>query len=105
MKRAILVALAAGSVITSALSLGAAARSEAQASGHRYYIAALNGIEAAHPWLQARCDSAVEKEMCRAQAEGGEAIRVAEIEASYRHTREATRIAQRARIEGRYLVA
>jgi hypothetical protein len=105
MKRVILAALAAGTVITSALSLGAAARSEAQASDHGHYVAALNGIEAAHALLLARCDRAVDKEMCRAQAEGGEAIRVADIEASYRRTREATRNAQRARIEGRYLLA
>jgi hypothetical protein len=105
MKRAVLVALAAGTVITSALSLGAAARNEAQASDHRYYVAALTGIEAAHALRQARCNGAAEKEMCLAAAEGGEAIRIAEIEASYRHTREAARNAQRARIEGRYLLA
>jgi hypothetical protein len=105
MKRAILVALATGTVITSALSLGAATRSEMQASDRRLYLAALTGIEAAHALRQARCNGAAEKEICLASAEGGEAIRVADIESSYRHTREAARNAQRARIDGRYLLA
>jgi hypothetical protein len=105
MKRAILVALATGTVITSALSVGAATRSETQASDRRLYHAALTGVEAAHALRQARCNGATEKEICLAAAEADEAIRVADIEASYRHTRETARNAQRARIDGRYLLA
>jgi hypothetical protein len=106
MKRAILVALATGTVITSALSIGAVTRTTPAAVGREEYLAALAGIEAARAELAARCDraAAAQKETCRAEASAAETIRVADLEASYRHSEESARNAQRARVEARYLI-
>jgi hypothetical protein len=105
MRRAVFAAVAAGAVITSALGIGAT-HQNARPIDVREYAVSLAGIEAARELVLARCDlrSGAAKEMCRAQAGAREAIREADLEASFRRTPAAAREAQRARIEARYLV-
>ena len=106
MKRTILVALGTGTVIASAaaLGIGVAAKPDAQSPTRAQYEAALTRIEAAREERVAHCDAAAgnAKELCRARAEAMEIIGIADIEASFRRTRESARNAQRARIEARY---
>lgn len=108
MRRAVLAAFATGTVITSALGIGSATPAAmAESLPREEYASALARIEAAHELVLARCDrstGAAAKEICRAQVDAGEAIRIADLEASYRRTRDAARNAQRAHIEARYLV-
>ena len=106
MRRAILVALGIGAVITSAaaLGIGVAALAESKSLAREHYDAAMAGIESARADWLARCDDAKgnEKELCRAQVGAAEMIRVADLEASYRRTQDSARNAQRARVEARY---
>jgi membrane-bound lytic murein transglycosylase B len=110
MKRAIRIALGTGTIIAgaAALSIGAAfhAAPQEEIIGRTQYNAALAGIEAARPLVQARCErqSAAGREQCRAQAEADEMLRVAQIENGFRRDRESARGEQRARIEARYNV-
>jgi hypothetical protein len=106
MRRAILAALAAGTVITSALGIGAATQSERQPIDREKYGAALAGIDAAREATLARCNATpgTQKEVCRARIGAAEAIRVADRVAMFRRTRDAARNAQRARVEARYVV-
>lgn len=107
MKRAILVALGTGTIVSgmAVISIGAAVNAEPPAISRAEYQAALAGIEAARPQVLARCEqrAASAREMCRAQADADETVRVADIEASFRKDRESTRAVHRARIEARYL--
>jgi hypothetical protein len=108
MRRAILVALGTGAVISSAaaIGIGAAVTSAPQAMGQPEYEAALRGIEAARELVYARCDTldAFERESCRAEAAANEMVRVADIEDGYRRTQQSSRAVQRARIEARYQI-
>ena len=108
MKRAILVALGSGAIIASAaaLGIGVAKAPEREAPSRTEYQAALAGIEAARAQALASCDEIAGngKELCQAQAGARETIRVADLEASFRRTRDSARNAQRSRIEARYLV-
>lgn len=108
MRRAILVALGTGAVITSAaaLGIGVALGPESQSLGRAQYDAAMAEIEAVRADSLARCDEAKGngRELCRAQAGATEMVRVADLEASYRRTQDSARNAQRARIEARYQV-
>jgi hypothetical protein len=108
MKRAILVALGSGIVIASAaaLGIGVAVEPEQQVLDRAEYSAAMAGIEAARPAAMARCDAVAVngRDLCRAQAGAAEIVRVAELEANLRHTQDAARNAQRARVDARYLV-
>jgi hypothetical protein len=109
MRRAILVALGTGAVIScaAALGIGAAVSTAPETMTRIEYDAAMAGIEYARPELLARCESlaAVEKEVCRTEAGALEMVRVADLEHSFRRTYSAARDAQRARIEARYQVA
>lgn len=108
MKRAILVALGTGTVIASAaaLGIGVALAPDTPTLTRAQYNAELASVEATREAVLARCDvvAANAKELCRARAEASETIRVADIEASFRRTRDSARNAQRARIEARYQV-
>ena len=109
MNRATLVALGTGAIITSAaaIGIGAAHGPPAQAMTLADYRAALDAIARERPRDAARCDAlgAADREPCRAQALAEEIVRVADLEERYRRTPEATRAAQRARIEARYRLA
>jgi hypothetical protein len=108
MKRAILAALCTGTIVSgvAVISIGASVNVEPEGANRAQYQAALAGIEAARPHVVARCEQAAasSRELCRAQADADEMVRVADIEANFRRDREATRGAQRARIEARYQV-
>jgi hypothetical protein len=108
MNRAILAALGTGTIVSgmAVISIGAAVNAEPPALNRAEYQAALAGIEADRPHVLARCEegAANDQELCRAQANADATVRVADIEANFRRDREATRAAQRARIEARYQV-
>ena len=106
MKRAILVALGIGTIVTSAaaLGIGVALSPDARTLDRAQYEAAMAGIEAARPVAMARCEESAVKgrELCRAQADASELTRVADLEASFRRNQESARNVQRARVEARY---
>lgn len=109
MQRAIFVALGTGALITcaTAISIGAAAVNEKPRTISRAeYDAALSGIGAARAHVYARCDRATgsEKELCRAEIEADEMVRVADLERAFRGNEAAARNVQRTRIEARYQV-
>ena len=106
MRRTLFAALALGTIITSALGIDAATREAARPIDRDTYSAALAGIDAAHEPLLARCNQspAALKEVCRARAGAAETVRIADLEAGFRRTRDAARDAQRARIEARYFI-
>jgi hypothetical protein len=109
MKRAILVALGTGAVISSAaaLGIGAAISTAPNTMTKSEYDAALAGIESSREQVWARCDdlAGAERDICRAEAGAAEMVRVADIEESFRRTHDAAREAQRARIDAKYQVA
>jgi hypothetical protein len=107
MRRAVLVALGTGAIISSAaaIGIGAAVSSAPLTMSQPEYDAAMRGIEAARDQIFNRCDALdgpYERELCRAEAAASEMVRVADIEESYRRTQASSRAAQRARIEARY---
>lgn len=108
MRRTILVALATATIIASAAAIGiGTAVSLAPATmSHAEYAASLRGIDAAREDMTARCDAlaAYEREFCRTEGAANEMVRVADIEESFRRNHQASRAAQRARIEARYQV-
>ena len=109
MKRAIVVALATGAVISSAAALGigaTAVTSETHGLTRAQYEGALRSVEQAREALLLACDAhgGLDREVCRAEASGIEMIRMAELEARYRRSPQAERAAQRARIDARYVV-
>ena len=107
MKRAVVVALGVGAVISSAAAIGTGYSSTPDApqsmSRHEYQRALLAAEAAFTP---ERCEARVEgaRELCRAEISAGRMLRVAEIESSYRRDRQSARALQRARIEARYQV-
>ena len=107
MKRAIFVALGTGAVITSAaaFSIGAADDSGA-ALDQGQYTAKVRAIQAARVVRVERCEAraGIEREFCRIEADGEQAVRLADAEAAYKRTQQSARAAQRARIEARYQV-
>lgn len=107
MKRAIVVALGVGAVITSAAAIGIGAGGDtpaAQALSAHEYRRALRQLDATDP--DARCDALAEpaREVCRVEAASARMVQVAELESSYRRDRQSARALQRARIEARYQV-
>jgi hypothetical protein len=106
MRRAVLAAVATGTVITSALGIGAATQDENRPIDREQYAAAIAGIDAAREAAQGRCNAlpGAAREVCRARIGAAEALRVADLDAMLRRTRDAARNAQRARVEARYLV-
>jgi hypothetical protein len=106
MKRAILVALGTGTLITSAAAFSLGAGGDGQELTQSQFSATLRSIEAQRMAADARCDlsSGFEREFCRIEAAAEESVRIAEAEAAYRRTQQSTRAAQRARIDARYQV-
>ena len=106
MRRAMLVALGTGAIISSAAALAiSAAGNEGPASLDRgEYEAALLAIEAAHGPTLARCEilAGHQAEYCRTEAAATRLVEVAEVEAAYHRTERAARAALKARIEARY---
>jgi hypothetical protein len=109
MRRAILVALGTGAVITSAAAIGIGAmdKAPARALSRAEYRAALARVERANAASVAQCSerSAAQRDICLARAEADQMVRVADIEQSFRRDPAASREAQRARIDARYQVA
>jgi len=107
MRRAIVVALGTGAFISSAaaLSLNGAEEPRNVMTRGDYEIA-LRGLEAARPARLARCEAlaAVDKDVCRTEAQARELVRVAEIEQDFRPSEQSARALQRARIDARYQV-
>lgn len=108
MRRAILVALGTGAVITSAAAIGVgAALSPAEETMTReQYDAGVQRLKSMRALAQARCESAdaTENTICLAQVRGEDRIRSADLEAAFRRSQSAARAAQRARIDARYEV-
>jgi hypothetical protein len=109
MKRAILVALGTGAVITSAaaIGIGATLASSPGASMSRAeYEAALRGIAASRERVLEECQALAghERELCRTEVAANELVSVAQIESAYRRSEPAARALQRARIESRYQI-
>ena len=107
MKRAILVALGTGALISSAAAIGIGMT---QASNGRLTrVQYQHGIETAREvraGALARCEAlrAAEREVCRTEADAEAAMRLADLEAEYLRTQEASRNAQKVRIDSRYQV-
>lgn len=106
MRRAMLVALGTGAVISSAaaLSISAAGGESSQSLAREEYETALQAIETARAPLLARCEALAghEREYCRAEVAAAEHIRIADIESAYQRTERSARAAQKARIDARY---
>lgn len=107
MKRSILVALGIGAVVSSAAAFSVGAGDEADASlTPTQYVAKMRAIDASRVAGTAACGakSGNEREFCRVEIDAEQAVRSADAEAAYHRTRQASRAAQRARIEARYQV-
>jgi hypothetical protein len=109
MKRAMLVALGTGAIISSAAAIGIGTAVISTAPGtmsKSEYAAALAGIEMTRAEILAACEaqSGVAKEICRAEVSADETVRIADVEESFRRSHGAARDAQRARIDARYQV-
>jgi hypothetical protein len=108
MRRAILVALGTGAVITSAAAIGIAAAlsPEAETMTRAQYEAATHRLELIRRQARTRCEAlaGAEGSLCLAQARADERVRSADLEAAFRRTEHAARDAQRARIDARYEV-
>lgn len=110
MKRAILVALGTGAIISSAAAIGigtAAISTAPETMTPDEYRSALLAIEFSRGEVLMACEAhlGAAREICRAEVSADELVRVADIEESFRRTRDAARDAQRARIDARYLVS
>jgi hyperosmotically inducible protein len=106
MRRAILVALGTGVVITGAAAIGltAALAPTPKAMSREDYDAALHRLEALHTRAQARCEAldGDEAGLCLARLRADDRVMAADLEAVFRRTEHAARDAQRARIDARY---
>ena len=108
MTRAILVALGTGAIITgaAAIGIGAALTPPPNSMSPDEYRSAMLHAEWLRSIAESRCDDLDDAGagICRVRAAADRIVRVAQIEADYRHTEQAARAAQRARIQARYLV-
>ena len=104
MRRAILVALGTGLIITSAAAFTAGTGEDSGPITQHEHDAKLRAIEAQRAAHDARCDAAggTERELCRIEAASEESVRIADAEAAFRRTQQSARAAQRARIDARY---
>jgi len=106
MRRAILVALGTGAVITSAaaIGVGAALGPSEETMTREQYDAGQQRLKWMRSSAQARCESldVSEISLCLAQVRADDRIRTADLEAAFRRTESAARNAQRARIDARY---
>ncbi len=108
MKRAIVVALGTGAVISSAAAIGIGVTNAgtSESMNAAQYRAALSAVEAWREHEAARCESLadLQRELCHAETAGGGMVRAAQIESAYRRDQQSARALQRARIEARYQV-
>ena len=107
MKRAILVALGTGALISSAAAIGIGMTSAASSRLSRAdFQHGLDTAREVRTAALARCDGLrnAERDACRAEADAEAAVRVADLEADFQRTQEASRNAQKVRIESRYQV-
>jgi hyperosmotically inducible periplasmic protein len=109
MKRAILIALGTGALISSAaaIGIGATATGAPEARLTRAsYEQGVSEARAQHERAAAACEplKAAEREVCRAEAEAAAAVRTADLKADFLRTQEAAREAQKTRIDARYQV-
>ena len=107
MRRAMLVALGTGAVISSAAALAISAAGgdgQSRSLGRAEYEAAMRAVDAARAGNLSRCEvlAGQERDYCRAEADAAQTIEVAEIEAAYRRTERSARALQKARIDARY---
>jgi len=107
MKRAILIALGTGALISSAAAIGIGLSStDAPASIDRTtYEQGLASVRAALDQRLAGCDalrSDGQRETCRVEAEAASAVHAADLGEAYHRTEASARAAQRARIDARY---
>ena len=88
-----------------AFSIGAADYSGAPL-GQEQFTDKVRAIQAARTAQAERCEARTgfEREFCRIEADGEQAVRLADAEAAYKRTQQSARAAQRARIEARYQV-
>ena len=109
MNRATFVALATATAITSAagIRIGAADEPSSQGLERAAYLATRERIDEQRASAVAACANraASERDGCEAQANARADVRAAELEMRYRHTPDAAREAQRARIELRHQAA
>lgn len=108
MKRAILVALGTGALISSAAAIGIGMTSAASPEGltRASYDLQLAQLRAQHASATAACESlrSAARDLCRAEADATVAVGSADLRAAFERTQEAARDAQRTRIESRYQV-
>ncbi len=108
MKRAILVALGTGALISSVAVIGIAIAGYETPTGlnQEGYAAALSTARVERDGRLAACDTVrdAEGETCRLVAEAASAARHAEIEEAFHRNQSTARAAQRARIDARYQV-
>lgn len=109
MRRAIVVALGVGAVVTSAaaVGLGMGFADEPGAMDRARFEALVRAADDDRRMHVAGCDAYrdAEREYCRVEAGVNASIRVADLEAEFQRTQEASRAAQRARIDGKYQLA
>lgn len=109
MNRATLVALATATAITSAagIGIGSAGETAYPAMTRADYAAARDHIEAARGWALAACAkrAGADRDACEGRTNANADLHAAELDVRYRHTPEAAREAQRARIEVRHQAA
>jgi hypothetical protein len=110
MKRAILIALGTGALISSAAAIGigmaSAGASEARLTRASYEKGLLEA-RGEYDRAAAACDAAraaAERDVCRTEAEAAVAIRTADLKAEFLRTQEASREAQKTRVDARYQV-
>ena len=109
MKRAIVVALATGAVISSAAALGIGAAGttpDTPTLTRAQYEGELRALEERRDALAVACEAFAGnlRDVCRAEAFAAATVGAAEIEARYRRNAHSERAAQRARIDARYQV-
>ncbi len=108
MKRAILVALGTGALISSVAAIGIAIAGYDTPAGlnREGYDAAVSTARAERNGRLAACDAlrASERETCRLVADSVSAARSTQIEEAFHRTRSTARASQRARIDARYQV-
>jgi hypothetical protein len=108
MRRAILVALGTGAVITSAaaIGVGAALSPSEESMSREQYDAARQRLQSFRTLAQAHCESLepAQSVTCLAQVRADHRVRMADLEVAFRHSEPAARDAQRARIDARYEV-
>jgi len=105
MKRAIVIALGTGALITSAAALSLTETPETSTTlAPAEYASELQRIEQGASAVATACDAflAPVDEWCRTEAQAARLVRAAEIEQAYRRTPQSARALQRARIDARY---